>query len=116
MAPSTRKRRPHRRPKIRVRWLAVGALVLLGLLYYQPVRSYLETREVLDRRGAEVRALAREQRVLKRRLAESRSPDALLRQARRLGLVRPGERLYIVKGIAAWRRAHSRRTKTDGDG
>ncbi len=28
--------------------------------------------------------------------------DALVREARRLGLVKPGERLFIVKGISAW--------------
>jgi hypothetical protein len=29
-----------------------------------------------------------------------------VREARRLGLVKPGERLFIVKGIAAWRKNH----------
>jgi hypothetical protein len=28
------------------------------------------------------------------------------REARRLGYVKPGERLFIVKGIGAWRRHH----------
>jgi hypothetical protein len=27
----------------------------------------------------------------------------LLREARRLGFVKPGEQLFIVRGIAAWR-------------
>jgi len=32
--------------------------------------------------------------------------DQLIREARRLGLVKPGERLFIVRGIAAWRKHH----------
>jgi hypothetical protein len=30
----------------------------------------------------------------------------LIREARRLGLVKPGEQLFIVRGIAAWRKRH----------
>jgi cell division protein FtsB len=44
-------------------------------------------------------------KALERRLAVARQPDAVERQARRLGLVRPGERLFVVKGIRAWRRS-----------
>jgi hypothetical protein len=32
--------------------------------------------------------------------------EQLVREARRLGLVKPGERLFIVKGIPAWRKHH----------
>ena len=32
--------------------------------------------------------------------------DQLVREARRLGLVKPGERLFIVRGIPAWRKHH----------
>jgi hypothetical protein len=95
------------------RWLAVGALALVGFLYVQPVRTYLETRETLARRSAEVRALAAERRELERALASQTSTASLVREARRLALVKPGERLYIVKGVAAWRRAHAR---VGGDG
>ena len=43
-----------------------------------------------------------EKRELQHRLAESSTGEALTEQARRLGLVRPGEKLYIVKGLSAW--------------
>ena len=33
----------------------------------------------------------------------------LVRGARRLGLVKPGEHLFIVQGIQEWRRAHARK-------
>lgn len=94
----------------------MAALALVGFLYVQPLRTYLETRETLARRSAEVRALAAERRGLERALASQTSTASLVREARRLALVKPGERLYIVKGVAAWRRAHAQRTRVGGDG
>jgi cell division protein FtsB len=81
---------------------------LLALLYYRPVRSYLETRDALAERRAEVRVLADRKHRLEEKLAQTRSGATLLRGARRLGLVKPGERLFIVRGIPEWRRAHAR--------
>jgi Septum formation initiator len=95
------------RPGLR-RWLALAAVAFVGLLYYQPLRSYLETREALGRRAAEVRVLEAQRLSLERRLSAQTSDAALLREARRLAYVKPGERLFIVKGIPAWRRAHAR--------
>lgn len=95
---------PRRRKRARfgLRWLAVGAILFVGLLYARPLKSYLQTKHDLARRAADVRALKAERRSLQHRLAESSSAESLTRQARRLGLVRPGERLFIVKGISAW--------------
>jgi hypothetical protein len=50
---------------------------------------------------------------LQDRLEFSASSDALAREARRLGFIRPGEHLFIVKGIQAWKKVHS---TIDGDG
>ena len=44
---------------------------------------------------------------------------ALAREARRMRLVRPGERIFIVKGVAQWRRAQARakaKATIGGDG
>ena len=68
----------------------------------------MQTRDTLQSRTAEVQALRVQKRELERKLRQSTSDGALAREARRLGLVRPGERLFIVQGIDAWRRAHSR--------
>jgi hypothetical protein len=97
---SGRRRRPIGR------WLALGGLVLLAFLYYRPLTSYFETKQTLEQRAAEVRSLEEQNHVLKRRLARSGSQLALLRKARELSLVKPGERLFIVKGIPEWRRRH----------
>jgi cell division protein FtsB len=85
-----------------MRWVAVGAIVLMGLLYARPLHSYVQTKRDLARRAAEVRTLKADRRALQHRLAESSTGEALTQEARRLGLVRPGEKLFIVKGISAW--------------
>lgn len=87
--------------------LATAGLALVAFLYYQPVRSYVRTQAALDERLAEVRRLKAERTELRRRLALDGTPLALVREARRLGLVRPDERLFIVKGIEAWQRARA---------
>jgi hypothetical protein len=91
-----------------MRWAALGVAVLLALLYYRPVRAYVDTRHTLRTRSAEVRDLSTRKRQLEDRLAEIRSGATLVRGARRLGLVKPGEHLFIVRGIPEWRRAHSK--------
>jgi cell division protein FtsB len=101
---SARRRRPKRAVLVR-RWLGVGALCLVALLYYRPLRTYVDTHRTLVRRDAEVRTLRAERRALERRLADAATDSALVREARRLGFVKPGERLFIVKGMEAWKQA-----------
>ena len=106
MPARSRSTRPKRRARRRIpiaRWLAVATILVVGLLYYRPLKSYLETRSSLEERAAQVRSLRAERDELSRKVAESDTPDALARRARRLGLVKPGERLFIVKGIDEWR-------------
>lgn len=80
--------------------------MLVCFLYWKPLHSYLRTKHELQARRAEVRALRTEQARLQRRLAEAGTDAQLIREARRLGLVKPGEQLFIVKGISYWRRHH----------
>jgi hypothetical protein len=110
------QRRLRRAPRGRIvlRWLALGVTVLVGLLYVGPLRTYLETRAELRERRSEVDALRREHGRLERRLTASTSPEALLVEARRLGYVKEGERLFIVKGIDAWREAKRRTIEAGG--
>jgi hypothetical protein len=92
-----------------MRWAALGVAVLLALLYYRPVRTYVHTRHTVQVRTAEVTALEVHKQQLQERLSEIERGATLVRGARRLGLVKPGEHLYIVQGIQEWRRAHARR-------
>ena len=108
-----KSRRPSRGALVR-RWGVVLLAVLIGYAYYHPLQSWLERRHELSSRRSEVRQLAAQKRELQQRLGVSTGSEALTREARRLGYIRPGEHLFIVKGIQAWRRAH--RTSIDGDG
>jgi cell division protein FtsB len=90
-----RRRRPSR-STLALRWLAVVCLAAIATAYVQPVRGYLDARREVDRQRAEVAALEREQRGLAARTSVARTDEFVERQARKLGLVRPGERLFIV--------------------
>jgi cell division protein FtsB len=86
------------------RWFAVGALVLIGLLYYRPLKAYVDAHAQLTQREQAVLKLKAERARLRQQLGSSTSVATLAREARaRLGYVRPGEHLFIVKGINEWR-------------
>ena len=96
-----------RRPHI-PRWvLPLVVLGAVGFLYVRPIDSYLETRNQLDERRAEVAMLRAQRARLSTRLEQETSVDGLARQARRIGYVRPGEHLFIVEGTAAWAKQHA---------
>jgi cell division protein FtsB len=103
MPKSRRASRPRRRAPV-VRWAAMATLVVVALLYFRPVKSYFETRSSLQQRQAEVEELRAKRDDLARRLEDADTPEALARRARKLGLVKPGEQLFIVKGIEEWKR------------
>jgi cell division protein FtsB len=106
MARANKKRSKQKPRSVRaLRLLALGVVVFAGFLYYQPLSSYLQRRDALAQRSKEVAVLREHKRELERRLAASKSPEALAREARRLGLVREGEHLFIIKGVDAWKRA-----------
>ena len=68
----------------------------------------------LAERQASVTDLRQEKRRLQAHLARTTNLEALSRQARRIGYVRQGEQLFIVKGIKTWRRAHAATVSIDG--
>ena len=102
--PAKRKGRRRLRGAVGRRWIAVGVLVLVGLLYYRPVHAYLEARSQRATREAAVQRLQDERATLKRRLDASSSLEVLAREARALGFVRKGEHLFIVKNVPEWRK------------
>jgi hypothetical protein len=88
------------------RWVLVGAVCLVALLYYRPLRAYFQARHEVAERQAEVRQLDVQHQAYLQRVELTESGATLLRAARRLSLVKPGERLFIVRGISEWRRSH----------
>lgn len=88
-----------------IRWDRVGRvgllIVLVGLLalYVGPARSYWSTLQEAEGRRAEVEALREENRELRARRAALSRQGTLEREARRLGMVRPGDRSFSVEGL-----------------
>lgn len=93
-----------RKSAARIRWDRVARvgllLVLVGVvaLYINPARSWLSTLSESKTRTAEVAALEKEHARLKKRKAELKDRHSLEAEARRLGMVRPGEKAYVVEG------------------
>lgn len=104
-----KKRVRPQRSAILLRWCVLGTAVFVAFLYYQPLSSYFETRAALNARAGEVAALRQERERLEQRLEASTKLAALAREARLMNLVRPGEQLFIVKGVKEWRRADAKK-------
>jgi len=116
MAARKKKRRLRLGGPVARRWFAIGALVLVGLLYYRPLHDYFDARSQRAVRIETVRKLQREQAALEQRLKHASSVEALAAAARTLGYVRPGEHLFIVKDIPHWRhRQHAGHAASGGD-
>ena len=98
-------RAPRLRAKPQIRWDRVGRiallLVLLGViaLYVNPLRSWRSTRQESAQRSSEVTVLERENERLRKRRAELKDSRRLEDEARRLGMVKPGERAFVVEGL-----------------
>ena len=91
-------------PRLRpTRLLAIGGIALVAFLYWKPMHTYVHTKSDLQSRTAEVHALQLEKKKLQARIAAADTGEQLLREARRMGLVKPNEQLFIVRGIDAWR-------------
>src|SRR6266700_796338 len=104
--PRKRARRPPLGTLAR-RWSAVAAVLVVAYLYYHPLRTYFATRHELGSARTQVSQLAVQRQRLRLQLNASASTGSLERESRELGYVRPGEQLFIVKGISAWLRAHN---------
>jgi cell division protein FtsB len=81
------------------RWALIGVFALVLYLYIGPAVSWVKTYREAGRQREQVAALRAENQRLKERKAELSAPGALEREARRLGMVKAGERAYIVTGI-----------------
>jgi cell division protein FtsB len=89
----------------RVRWDRIGrvALLFVGLLlvylYINPLRAYVSTWQEAKTKRGEVAELQRERDALLRRHRALRRAGSVETEARRLGMVRPDERAYVVRGL-----------------
>ena len=89
----------------RVRWDRIGRIALVLVLfavmvsYLNPLVNLLEAWQGSKSSDAQLAQLKREKVEHVQRLREDSSPATLEREARRLGMVQPGEHAYVVHGL-----------------
>src|SRR5437763_16793601 len=104
--------RPRSRPRPRsraigegIRWdrlARLGLLSVLGIiliLYVSPIVHWIQQSGTASHDRAQVRALQSEHDMLRARPRMLRRPDAVEQEARKLGMVAPGEKPYVVQGV-----------------
>ena len=82
---------------------------MVAVGYVQPLRAYRDARDDVSAQRAEVERITSGNVALEQRIAEAGTAEYVEREARKLGLVQPGERLFIVTGIDEWK--HERRAR-----
>jgi cell division protein FtsB len=88
-----------------VRWDRLGRIALLVVLagviglYIGPAYSYWQTWRESRARNAELSRLEAEHARLVARRRALREPASLMHEARRLGMVRRGERAFVVQDL-----------------
>jgi cell division protein FtsB len=96
---------PVQRRRSGIRWDRVGRVALLATLivivlsYLSPARQWIRQSGTAGHQKQELSDLTTENKKLKRRLRALRDPGALEREARRLGMVRVGERSYVIENL-----------------
>ena len=112
-AARTRTRRPARRAGVGtqaigmrgIRWDRVArlslliALGLVLLLYIRPAARYIDAWQLSRDTNGELHELRSDNATLRARARELRRPSRVELEARRLGMARPGERAYVVRGL-----------------
>jgi cell division protein FtsB len=91
------------------RLVGIAVIAAIAFAYVQPIRAYLAAEEDIEKHRAQRSALLHQQAGLRHRLQQVETDAFVEREARRIGLVRPGETLYVVKGVQRWKRAASGR-------
>jgi cell division protein FtsB len=92
-----------------LRWVGALVLVVIAIGYVHPLRAYRDAAANVEARRAQVAKLEHGNVVLEKRIEEAGTAEFIERKARRLGYVRPGERLFIVAGADEWSRARKAR-------
>jgi cell division protein FtsB len=81
------------------RWALIAVLGFVVYLYIGPAATWVSTFREAKRKRAEVAALQAANRRLRERRRDLKDPAALEREARRLGMVKAGEKSYVIEGL-----------------
>jgi cell division protein FtsB len=114
MAARGRRRAPKRPSKstLALRWIGVAILLVVAVGYVQPIRAYQQAQDEVAVRRAQVERMERRNERLEKKLEEAGTTEFIERSARRLGLVKPGERLFTITDVDEWKREHQGRAGT----
>lgn len=101
---ATRRAAVRRRPPgaAGIRWDRVGRLALIAmlvvivLLYISPAKHWIQQSGTADHQEQRLNELQEENRRLEGRLNYLKRPESIDREARRLGMVKRGERAFVV--------------------
>jgi cell division protein FtsB len=81
------------------RWALIAVLAFVVYLYIGPAASWVSAYKEAKRKRADVAALKAENQRLRERRKELRDPAALEREARRIGMVKAGEKSYVIEDL-----------------
>jgi cell division protein FtsB len=99
------RRKTRGRPASRIHWdrlgrvLLVIVLFLILLSYINPVVNFVDAWRGSHAERSQLQQLGREHARLVAKAASLHSPSMASEQARKLGMILPGERPYSVKGL-----------------
>jgi cell division protein FtsB len=88
-----------------IRWDRLGRLALLGtlvvilLLYVSPAKHWIEQSRMAGEARRQLHELDGQNARLKARVRNLKTPDALEREARRLGMIKRDERPYVIENL-----------------
>jgi cell division protein FtsB len=89
----------------RIRWDRISRVALLGVLvvllalFIGPAHSIYSTWQRAKQEKAAVAALKRENKKLRGERSALTHPTVLEREARGLGMTRPGEKVFVLRGL-----------------
>jgi cell division protein FtsB len=81
------------------RWALIAVLGFVLYLYIGPAVTWVSTFKEAKRKRADVAALKADNARLRERRRDLKDPASLEREARRLGMVRAGEKSYVIQGL-----------------
>jgi cell division protein FtsB len=81
------------------RWALIAVLGLVLYLYIGPAVTWVSTFKEAKRKRADVAELKAENRRLVARRKDLRDPASLERGARRLGMVKAGEKSFVIQDL-----------------
>lgn len=81
------------------RFALLAVLFVIVLLYVSPAKHWVQQSRTAGEQHKELTEMTRENSQLRRRIRALRSPGALEREARRLGMVKHGERAFVIQNL-----------------